>query len=286
MKYKSPIMEHVTRLLPIPTSLEPRIEANTNFKSLLFDIYGTLFISGSGDIGITRKKIQTSPDLKKLLKSYHISFEVEYLLERFHAAIEAKHQQMRKNGIEFPEVQIDSIWSEVLNISDSETIRKFAIEYEMIMNPVFPMPGLENLLSACRNKGIIIGIISNAQFYTPLLFDSYLDLSVEQLGFQSDLTLFSYQSGFAKPSIDLFITARERLLKMGIRETEILYLGNDMLNDIFPAKAAGLQTALFAGDLRSLRLRADHPECKIKPDLVITELQQLTDLILNPQHSH
>jgi putative hydrolase of the HAD superfamily len=51
-----------------------------------------------------------------------------------------------------------------------------------------------------------------------------------------------------------------------------------MLNDIFPAKITGFQTALFAGDKRSLRRRTDDPRCRnLKPDLVVTDLGQLIE---------
>ncbi len=57
---------------------------------------------------------------------------------------------------------------------------------------------------------------------------------------------------------------------------EILYLGNDIRNDIWPAQAEGFRTALFAGDRRSLRLRADDPDCgNVRPDWVVTGLEQL-----------
>ena len=40
------------------------------------------------------------------------------------------------------------------------------------------------------------------------------------------------------------------------------------------------KTALFAGDLRSLRLRTENPRCRgLKPDLVVTDLRQLIRLI-------
>jgi putative hydrolase of the HAD superfamily len=54
-----------------------------------------------------------------------------------------------------------------------------------------------------------------------------------------------------------------------------------MLNDMLPAYAEGFQTALFAGDKRSLRLREDDPRCKnLSPDLVITDLRQLVKQVL------
>ena len=57
-------------------------------------------------------------------------------------------------------------------------------------------------------------------------------------------------------------------------------LGNDMLNDIYPARNVGFQTALFAGDKRSLRLRTEDPRCRdLTSDLVVTDLGQLIQLI-------
>ena len=66
----------------------------------------------------------------------------------------------------------------------------------------------------------------------------------------------------------------------GISPEETLYVGNDKLNDIWPAAQLGLKTALFAGDQRSLRLREDDTRCSdLEPDLIITKLSQLPDLI-------
>ena len=53
-------------------------------------------------------------------------------------------------------------------------------------------------------------------------------------------------------------------------------VGNDVRNDLLGARAAGLRTALFAGDARSLRLRRDDPRsAAVCPDLVLTHLSQL-----------
>jgi len=78
----------------------------------------------------------------------------------------------------------------------------------------------------------------------------------------------------------MFIAAVEKLEKMDISPHSVLYVGNDMLNDIYPAKTAGFKTALFAGDARSLRLRENHPQCKdLSPDIIITDLIQILDHI-------
>jgi putative hydrolase of the HAD superfamily len=61
---------------------------------------------------------------------------------------------------------------------------------------------------------------------------------------------------------------------------QVLYVGNDMRNDICPAAATGFHTALFAGDKRSLRLREDDRKCaRTRPDIIITDLMQLLENI-------
>ncbi|MDI6688302.1 MAG: HAD hydrolase-like protein, partial [Desulfobacterales bacterium] len=167
-----------------------------------------------------------------------------------------------------------------LKNNDQGTARKFAAMFEMIINPVYPMPNLKEMLFACKKSQILLGIISNAQFYTPCLFDWLLDSNLKKLGFHPDLTLFSYKSGHAKPSPFMFQSALERLKRLNVPANSAVYIGNDMLNDIYPAKKAGFNTALFAGDTRSLRLRKDVAECKtLSPDIVITDLIQLLDYI-------
>ncbi len=168
----------------------------------------------------------------------------------------------------------------VLENDDLESVRAFAVTFELIANPVYPMPNLEKMLSVCQKSNVLMGIISNAQFYTPYLFNWFLGSTPEDLGFHPDLILYSYKFGYAKPSTFMFQVAAERLKDMDISVRSALYIGNDMLNDIYPAKKAGFKTGLFAGDARSLRLRKNDPKCKdLSVDLVITDLVQLLDYI-------
>ena len=68
--------------------------------------------------------------------------------------------------------------------------------------------------------------------------------------------------------------------KAGLRPDQALYLGNDMLNDVWTAGQAGLLPVLFAGDQRSLRLREDDPRCRdLRPARVLTALDQLPALL-------
>ena len=276
MMEKKSVQRYLHQLTPLPTSLEPGGALKQKVTCLLFDIYGTLFISGSGDIGLADEKAPEIGNINDLLTKYTIRKSPQTLLNEFYHAIKTRHVELRNGGVDFPEVNIDRIWMQVLSNDDTNLVRQFAVEFELIVNPVYPMPNLARMLSACRHRNILMGIISNAQFYTPYLFKWFLDSDLKNLGFDPGLIFYSYRFGVAKPSAALFKIAAEKLKVKGIQPSSVLYLGNDMLNDIYPAKATGFQTALFAGDKRSLRLRAGDSRCKkLTPDLVITDLVQL-----------
>lgn len=273
---KKSIQKYIRPLTPIPTSLTPSGDVIHDIRCVLFDIYGTLFISGSGDISIARQNSPQMEKIESLLTNYGIHKTPGALLDELHGAIKARHTSLRNKGIDFPEVKIDRIWMQVLQADDQNTARQFAAEFELISNPVYPMPNLAKMLTACRQQGLLMGIISNAQFYTSYLFNWFLDSDPEILGFKRDLMFYSYRFEIAKPSVELFHMAAEKLREKEIQPSSVLYIGNDMLNDIYPAKTAGFQTALFAGDKRSLRLRKNDLRCKsLKADLIVTDLSQL-----------
>jgi putative hydrolase of the HAD superfamily len=212
--------------------------------------------------------------------------------------IRAAHENSRRRGIEYPEVEIRNIFSRVLETLvtegllgggssggdspeiDGELCERLALEYECRINPTWPMPGLLQLLSSLEAGGLMLGLVSNAQFYTPWLFLAHLGRRPEEMGFRGELCAWSYRLGEAKPSPALFVPVLDRLSDRGIEAAAALYVGNDRRNDIAPAARLGCRTALFAGDRRSYRPRAEDPELAgIRPDLVLTALEQLPPLL-------
>ena len=206
--------------------------------------------------------------------------------------IQRTHARRRQDGIEYPEVDIAEVWKGVLSALIKEglvrgdpcpdAVARLAVEYECRVNPVWPMPGLVDTLKSLLEKGLVLGIVSNAQFFTPLLFRAFLDGPPEDVGFQRSLCVWSCEVLEAKPSTALFQRALATLAsESALAPHETLYVGNDKLNDIWPAAADGCRTALFAGDKRSLRLREDDPRCAgIEPDAVITDLRQLQSVVV------
>lgn len=267
---------HILPLAPIPTGVTPDLSKMQHFSAMLFDVYGTLLVSGAGDISRNRGDNGHMDALPDLLRRYTIDFSPQHLRGKLNAAIRNHHRIQRRLGIEFPEVDIVKVWADVLGWDQKSRIKNFALEYELIANPVYPMPALDDLLSACKNTNMPTGIISNSQFYTLLVLEWFLWGSLESKGFDGRLLFFSWREGHAKPSTVMFDKANNVLAGMGIPADSVLYVGNDMQNDVLPAASVGFKTALFAGDRRSLRRRASDNRCKdLRPDLIVTDLRQL-----------
>ncbi len=272
--------KYLIPLSPLPTSLNQSGKLDKRIKCILFDVYGTLFMSGSGDIGTAKKILQETDKIEHLLNKFKLKINVKTLFNNFFHTVKKQHEKSRKKGVDYPEIKVDEIWMRVIGDDNLKKARAFALEFELIVNPAYPMPHLKQILRELKNKHITLGIISNAQFFTPYLFDWFLKSDLKHLGFEPNLILFSYKFGYAKPSSFLFEVASSRLKDMNIPTDEVLYVGNDMLNDIYPAQKTGFITGLFAGDARSLRLRSDEPVCEnLSADIVITDLIQLLDYL-------
>ena len=143
------------------------------------------------------------------------------------------------------------------------------------------MPGLEACLRSLSEKGLVLGIISNGQFYTRELFAALLTQPPELWGIDAELQFYSYQHGRAKPGRYLYQIAARALGRRGVEPAAALCVGNDLLNDVLPARDVGFRTALYAGDERSLRLRQEEPEvAAVRPDLIVTRLSQLDECVL------
>jgi putative hydrolase of the HAD superfamily len=267
-------------LEPLAVSLSPEWEALASsvlpkgIRAILFDLYGTVFISGAGDIAVTP---ETAP-----AASFPGEGEpsLEKLTAFFREAVKRRHEEARAAGNAWPEVVVEEIWATYrgpLPETWGTQPCNLALRFELAVNPVYPMPGALEALRMLQSRGLVLGILSNAQFFSPLLFDAFFDASPEELGFDPELLIYSYLEGEAKPSPRLFAKARDILTRRGIAANETLFIGNDMRNDITPAAKVGFKTALFAGDRRSLRLREDDNSCGgRKPDLVLKDLQTLT----------
>jgi len=268
--------------------LRPRLQALPAIRAVLFDVYGTLVDSGAGPL-----KIGAMEALKRrmagILRKAGINLcclqAGASTLSAWREKILIAHQVAGMNGIRHPEMDVRKIWRQVLRLGiqrgwirgavNTGVITRIALEFEGVQNPVTLMPGIKEALALLKKRGIKMGIISNAQFYTPLILQPLLDASLSELGFDRSLCIWSYRLGRAKPSPDLLKTALERAgKKYGLKPREVLMIGNDWNNDLAAARRFGCRTALLAGSQRSFPHLADALRGR-KPDLLLTSWAQL-----------
>ncbi len=254
----------------------------SGIKTVLFDVYGTLFISAAGDIGSGRDYMKGNIDDFAL--AWTDNYTGEELKHYFHEKVTETHEALFP-VTPYPEVLVEKIWEQFPGRRKNISPEEFALRYELAVNPVYPMPGTLETLIGLKSMGIKMGIISNAQFFTPLLFEACFDTSLQDLGFTEELLVYSYKIGEAKPAPSLFRKAFEYLDKHDLNAENCLYVGNDMLNDIFGAGAFGFKTALFAGDTRSLRLRENNRLTdNTIPTTVIKNIPDIIDIISGGVH--
>jgi len=288
--YGEIIRRHSHPLQPLDTGEPPRLSVLEPIDAVLFDIYGTLLISGSGDIGAGNAAARGKA-IAAAMQAMGVPLQGSSAaaLEIWHAEIERRHQEARQAGVDAPEVDIIEVWRGALaewtargwtGSAAGVDLAALSIEFEIRANPVWPMPGMVQTLRTLHDAGKILGVISNAQFFTLETFPALVERTLDGLGCEPDLQFYSYQHGRAKPSLALYRLAVAALQRRGIPPGRVLYVGNDMRNDIAPAARCGFRTALFAGDARSLRRREGDSQCAgIVPDVVLTELSDLIHCI-------
>ncbi len=279
-------------LAPIPTGLNSRGKSLKNIRAVIFDIYGTLLISGSGDVGTAMESGSAEAFKSAFARVFGTAPDdssAAIIRDLFFSSISETHSRMKSEGYPYPEVDIIEVWKGILSDrqlnhlqipADDITASLMAAAYESTVNPVWPMPGAGELIRKLHASGVYLGIISNAQFYTPVIFEYLFNSDLGSLGFSPELCLFSYIEKRSKPDTSLFDKLTIKIAECGIKPAESVFIGNDMLKDIMPAAVSGYRTILFAGDKRSLRMRSDHDACSnIEPDVIVSNLLDITDYI-------
>ena len=302
LNFKSDIrkwLDSTEKLKPISTSFCPNLknESKGKIKAVIFDIYGTLLISSSGDIdqaSLNEQNMREAMQAGGFDINNYPEKVYSFLLSQLQEKIAEQHKELRLKGHPFPDVDIFKVWKGMFQEAEKEGFLKLTgteswtdtiMVFEILSNRVYPMPGMKEVLLKIKEMGIPLGIVSNAQFYTPIIMNYFLDNEFrtdQHINlFQQDLSVYSFQELRAKPDtalFDKFIPTLDE--KYNIQPSEAIFVGNDMLKDVYTANQAGLKTVLFAGDERSLRLRENDVRVKgLFPDFIINQLSQLTDIL-------
>jgi len=285
------LLNRLLKPLTITPARHPVTYFPTSARVVIFDIYGTLLSSAAGDVGPDSAAGSGSMvawalvDAGVLERDSQAEYAQRFAHGIIEAAVWAARKELTRSGVDYPEVDILNIWETVLKEQgfsslDEQTLRLAALSYECRINQVWPMNGMKEILEYLVRQNKLLGILSNAQFYTPVILETILQKSLPESGFCPELTVWSFEEGVGKPATHFYATMNRQLEKLGIPPQEVLFVGNDMLKDVVAGKKAGWQTVLFAGDVRSLRLHEGNPEVLgQQPDMVINALAQLKNIL-------
>lgn len=258
----APIPESLGHLLDAPLPKTP--------LAIVVDVYGTMLASASGECSADDSARPGAP----------AGFPPD-MAERLGAIIRADHDRQRRLGIEWPEVDAPLVFAQALAMPPGEEAHtqgaRACVAWECAMNPCVAMPGAAAALCRFRDRGLRLGIVSNAQFYSPLFVEAAFGAPLFGelgLGIDPELVLWSYRTGRAKPDRWMFDELADRLRSRGVAADRALYVGNDALNDCAAAGESGFMTALFAGDARSFRPRVDHPRVRATPPSTVVSSWQ------------
>ena len=282
-------------------------------KAVLFDVYGTLIASSVIDWEDLQapnktahyifKQVADEFDFTASLKKLNPDEKTDEILRKlFFKEMDKESNKFIKKGIEYPEVNMEIVWKNIVeklikrgykyDESTYGNLNEFGFKVSFFQ--AFSMetktfyPEVTETLKSLNGRGIKLGIVSNAQFFT--IFDILRQLNLqseEKINnlnelFEEKLTIFSFEYNESKPSTTLFKKAFAACKKKGIREEEIAFVGNDLLKDIWTAKQASssIKTILFAADKNGLKLRKKDKRCRdVKPDAVITSMDQLLNIV-------
>ncbi len=137
IKIISIINNYSKEMKPVNTGLKADTRALKGIKAVLFDLYGTLFISEAGDISHAdtsgsrnRKKIKKQEVFSKrhfkvpalILRILTQRYIRNFMIYNISEIKKRTQKNLKNNGIQYPEVVITEIWERIMK---SLTDKKF-----------------------------------------------------------------------------------------------------------------------------------------------------------------
>ena len=251
-------------------------------KVIFWDVYGTLVTAPRGNLdSLLQREAELRVAFERIVKNFGLNVSAERLHKLFLRGIQSEREARVAQGIAHPEVRVDEIWFKLLEKFEPENpptinfAREVALFFQRQANPTQLQPHAFDVLTALKQRGLRHGIVSNAQFYTPIELSALLReesacaICTYESIFDPLLVFFSFDLGVAKPDLALFRRAVEALTRENIMPDDCVFVGNSPTNDIAPAQHIGFKTVLFAPDAV--------PESVARPDLVIHNLTQLLE---------
>ena len=131
-----------------------------------------------------------------------------------------------------------------------------------------PFGDVPRTLRAAREKGLIVGVLSHG--WTSKQAEKLVRLGLAHF-FDPNAIFISEQIGINKPNPKLYARACD---KLGLKPTEVMYVGDNPAHDVVPAKTLGI-TTVWARRASRWNTNAE----AVDADYMITDFDQLVEII-------
>ncbi len=251
-------------------------------RAVVFDIYDTLVLAKKRHFAPSRSLVPLLGEslVQDLIRAgARIPESVGELADAIAERVTRHHRRARLTSapdLIQPEVDARQVWREVLRARRMPLAlaARAHAQWESARFHFRAAPGASSALRALCDRGLALGILSNAQHDTPARFQQCFGITPQAAGFRPDLTLWSWKLGCAKPDPGVFTALTRALASHSISPSQTLFVGNDPLSDIAPAAAAGFCTAHYAGSPQS----PAPDKTGARPDFVFTHFSQLIEI--------
>jgi len=239
-----------------------------DLRAILFDVNGTLL-----DIETDEGQDHIYHVISRLLNYQGAQLAPEVLRDRYFAIMEA---QRKSSTEQYPEFDAVAIWKTMLQAPAPNGASQpagqlgdrplFLAELHRTLSHkrLEPYPDVRQVLDEL-GKHYKLGIVTDAQ-------SAYAgpELRAAGLGGLFGCTIVSGDYGYRKPDPRLFTTG---LAALGVQPHQAIYVGNDMVHDIYGAQQVGMR-AVFSPTQWG---KKEHPG--VSPDYIIHNFAQLREAV-------
>jgi len=202
-------------------------------KGLLFDLYGTLI-----DIRTDESREDIYRTIAHYLTYHGIYLHRWTVRDRYDVLLK---QQRKERKEKYPEIDVEALWNRFLReegMPSAAKRRRLSTVLAQIYRAVSRkrlrrFPDVKKVLDELR-PAYRLALVSDAQ-------PCYLLPEVKAVGLEGyfDPIIISAPYGFRKPDGRLFEKALD---VMNLTSAEALYIGNDLVRDIYGAQRLGIRT--------------------------------------------
>lgn len=289
-----------------PPRAKPHLGRIPQVRAVLWTVYGTLLTINSGELLFEHPNaFIMDTALDKTITEFKMwgsmSRKPGQPAEYMRTLYEKDLLMLRgagPPGERFPEVPSDKLWESIVKKlfqkdykidagfygALNEFSRKVAYFFHASLQGTACYPGAAAALRHVNNVGLVQGLCADGQCFTPTQLARGLRQQDNGLALEAvipaGLRALSYEPRSRKPSEVLFRQAVQAFAAKGIKPTEVLHVGSNLVRDLVPAKRLGMRTALFAGDKASLAATPEQlKEPASRPDVLLTELDQIAEVV-------